>query len=510
MHDGVNPIASGFRDLNQFLYQPPSWGTKIELIKHLVLGGHNVLISVLGNAGGGKSAFSKLLHSNLEKKIKSVYLSATPSSERADFIRSLHMALSLEGECSLENCIRHIQTHQLHTLFIVDDAQYLSQDLIQEVVHLLQQQGVQSYIHICLISDFTMAPLLKRLAQGKCQEMIHTIELGSLTPEETTSYVYQRFLAQSGRFDDERLKQFYERTHGNLVEINAQLDDFFNPEKRTEKNYAQHKRPVQRYVMMGAAMLAAVGLGFILKPQTHQQDSVVELVVEDVAESMPLEKPMLMSQLPAYYEGAMRRKLSPAFIQRADLDDLQNSENDPPASSFVVMDKVLVIPKIIQTSAEKKQSASDGQDSKHPAQVATHIPRDSRDLGVGLNAPDISVKRQEARASSEHQALPPQNPAAKKSLKSHALQPDVQQAHYTIQLVASHRLEALRYFIKTHHLEGQAKIFKTQKQGRNWYILTLGDLGFRENAKQKVNHLPAHLTKLSPWVRPLSGLELVG
>lgn len=510
MNDGMNQTLSSCRDANQFLYQPPSWDAKIELIKHLVLGGHNVLISVLGGSGGGKSTFSTLLCSHLEKKVQSVSLSATPSFDRSEFIRSLHTAFKLEGDCTLENCIRQIQTHQIQTLLIVDDAQYLSQDFVQEVVQGLQQQGAPSYFHICLISDFTMAPLFKTLARDNCQDMIHTIELGNLTEKETTNYVYQRFLAQSGRFDRERLKQFYERTRGELVEVNAQLDHFFSPETPTKKNSAQHKKPVRRAVMMGAVILGAVGLGFSLKPQTHQRSDAIESVVEAVAALTPVEAPMLTSRLPAYNDGAMRRKLQPAFIQQVDLDGLQNMEEDPPASSLVVMDKVLVIPKVIQTSVEKKQVASDSQESQSSAQAIGDALAAAPDRSVGFGSPENAARPREAVVSAESQraALPKQ--AVKQSLQPNVHALPIAQTHYTVQLLAGQRLEALRYFIKLHQLEGQAQIFKTQKQGRNWYVLTLGDLGFQENAKRKAEQLPAHLTKITPWVRPLSGLESVG
>ncbi|WP_259431038.1 SPOR domain-containing protein [Coxiella burnetii] len=74
-------------------------------------------------------------------------------------------------------------------------------------------------------------------------------------------------------------------------------------------------------------------------------------------------------------------------------------------------------------------------------------------------------------------------------------------ASYTVQLMASVDLKAIKDFVKRHHLEGQTHYFHASYRGHQWYVLLYGAYKSQGEAKAAIQQLPQPLQKLRPWVK---------
>ncbi|KTD38091.1 SPOR domain-containing protein [Legionella oakridgensis] len=457
--------AKELSDNHASLFKPASWLTKIEFINQLVLG-TNVLISVLGEQGGGKSSFIELLQMNLDKRIRALSLAVTPLFDWTLFLSHLHTSLGCEHETTLNELIEKSRQSQTHTLVILDDAQYLSESFLDELLNALQQQGPQGYFHLCLVADGSLTAVLNKL-EGKYQDMIHSIELGPLNESETRAYVKHRLLAHPEFITDELLKQFYQLTEGNIVGINTQMPSFFNLIKPAPKN-----RRYLRLPMVAGVIVAALSIAFILQPNSPPTPSSTEPVIEV---ALPPEFPevaqadvALASEIPPYDVAASRQFLQPTELRRAELIVSNNEEDDITTDDFVVMDKVVVIPKVIQAKAE---------------------PVKAREVKTLNTQASISTVKQQKPVSVKLASM---------------------QDHYTIQLLASHSRAKLEHFAQLYHIKNQSRILRAKKPDGVWYVLTFGDYHQRDAARQAIMQLPQGLAKFKPWVRSFSELQNIG
>jgi DamX protein len=464
----VQPMLGLEEGETQPFFKPASWMTKIQFTKKLIQN-NNVIISILSEPNSGKTTFAKILTASLAPEVKSVLVTANPLFEPHVLMQQIAQALA----CTAENAtdlVTQINSDAAHVLLILDDAHFLPQAFIKELVEALQKLEV-SFLHIALVANFSLTAVLNNLSQ-LYTDAIHSIELGPLSAKETDNLLRDRFQGHpqvEALLTNDRVQQFFDLTEGSIVGINTQMAAFFN-DPAIEKNAIKRKKWVMPTV---AASILALGAVYYLQMFPSDSQPLVQIVNElpkpspKIEPDKPIqarieEEPILNSEIPEYTLAANHQALQPTSLRKINL--FENSTEGMPSvdDAFVVMDKVIVIPKVISSKAAK-----DGVSAVHKPQLPA--------------APTTTVQKSIAAANG-----------------------------YTIQLLASHRRNELLQFAKNHHIEGKIKILTAQNHGVNWYVLTYGNYNQRSLAKVAINNLPKTLAKLKPWIRDLKELKSSG
>ena len=470
MSDGTIRVLPERAQVVNEVFKPVSWLPKIDFIQRLILNNH-VLISLLGESGSGKTTFVHLLHEELSSQIKPYIIDASPSFDRTEFLVQARDLLAFSGKPSLCSFLAQSKEQEFHVLLIIDDAHNLSPVFIEELLKELQQ-GSDNHFHVLLASDFSLVNILNALGQDTYQDMIHSIELGPLSETETKSYVVQNLLPSPVAekiLTDKRIKQFCQLTEGNFLEINLQMKGFFSDE--TTK--LLRNESLSRYVNIAAGiLLATTTVAYI--GHSYFFSSVPTQVV-----SQPIKPPPNLvsiatapfetaysSDIPAYDVSAIRQALETTPLHQTELVAV-NQEDRAIDESLVVMNKVIVVPKVI------------ARPDVQPVLI------DKKSKKAVVNTSSSVVKKL----------------ALMKSAK------DV--GHYTVQLIASHNKNELKRFVQVHHIKGKTQVRRFQNQGVVWYVLTLGEYAQRQYALQAVNNLPKEITQFKPWVRSISDLKVV-
>ncbi len=471
MSDGVIRAAVEQTYDTHDIFKPISWLTKIEFINQLVLG-NNLLISVLGEHGSGKTTFSNMLYSMASSEINPYLLSASPLFTREYYLAEVAAQLHYHGDLSIAGVIEHCNTQQKRTLIIIDDAHYLPEDFISEILGALRLQDEQGCFNICLVSNRSMIPTLNKLALDN-EDMIHSIELGPLTERETKTYIEERLSKRQGtdvEVTDQQINQFYQLTEGNIVGINSQMIGFFGGRATNKPRVNNSLRPAG--IVGGVVVAALVGVMFLSQSQnlTPSEPLINQLPQPALSESTNVvtsDELALDSDIPAYDIDAVRQNVAAAPLRRSDLVAV-NTEDNASDDLMAVMDKVIVIPRVMHKQASKKTPQA------------------------GKSAPVVAKVMPKA--------------AGKQVLAKSA----VAQSRYTIQLLASHNKAELQRFALLHNVQGKTKILRTQVKGNAWYVLAFGEYGQHDQAKQAANKLPNELAALKPWVRAMSDLQKSG
>ena len=471
MYDGV--YEPKLDDLAE-IYQPASWLAKTDLINQSVFKS-NIMISVLAEQSGGKTVFSQMLRAKLNRSIKICFISADRLFVRDDFLKELGTYLDAGADFTIKDIITSCNAEQKHLMVMIDDAQWLSENVLVELLDGLKSQGKEGYFHLCLFSDFSMVKTTAKFADKNYKDLIHSVELGALSESETREFVLQR-LPQTPetelRITDERMKRFYELTEGSIVGINTQLIGFFG---NSSASLLKHKNTFLPYAgIMGLAVIAT-SIAYTLhsnKHVPHTKAPVTTVQAEGVLVPAPKnitpprqEKPVEMfftSNIPTYLTAARHQSMHVASMKRAEVIVVQEEVDDEAMSdSLVVMDSVIPVPKII-----------------------------------------VSPPKPKPKIKSSVQTPAPKKSAMNKNIKS--------SDKYTVQLIASRDLNELKHFIKQHNLKNQVKIRITENQGKDWYVLTMGEYTDSITAKKAALQMPKSLNHYKPWVRPIANLRSWG
>lgn len=108
-----------------------------------------------------------------------------------------------------------------------------------------------------------------------------------------------------------------------------------------------------------------------------------------------------------------------------------------------------------------------------------------------------------------HVGAKPITPKGMASEKASSYQPTITEKallqigshNYTLQLMGSHNLKAIREFVASHHLASKTQYYSTEYQGKKWYMLIYGEFGNAAQAEAAAESMPASLRRLHPWVK---------
>ena len=490
------------------LFKPGSWVSKIDFINHLILF-NNVLITVLSEKEGGKTSFSTLLQNNLDQQIKSISMTVTPPCNIEEIINDIASQLHLnnDSQTNIASIVAQINERKAHVLLVIDDAQHLPEPFIKEVMLAIKGQEDFGFFHLCLVSDYSVVAALNTLAVDQFNNLIHTIELGALNESETRTYVLQRAMNAhliNRPLSDLQYKQFYQLTKGNLAKINSSLESFIF--KCTTK---KKSNPMLTLKKTSIAVIAAVTVGFSfmyfdiidnkysISNLTTTLNSVIPTRTSDKLSDKPAfaNKEQFASQIASWQDSSTRQFVHNALPKKQILDDFEDGEQN--INTVALVDKVLVIPKV-KISTELFSPA--------PDQVAL----ESKLVPIKENNPMQFAKLEKNPLIQEKINIQNNIIAQKKVVAQKKSAAQSNTKRYTIQLVASHKINDVHRFRKNNNLVAKTVVRHFTNTKGTWYILTLGEYESRNKAFLKTKKLPAELAKLNPWIRPVSGLTNVG
>ncbi|QDQ39121.1 AAA family ATPase [Legionella geestiana] len=438
------------------VFKPASWMSCVNFINHLVAY-NNVLIALMAEKNGGKSTFIGLLKGHLDARVRCVSVDAATASSHALLVEDFHKALGFDLACEsgLDALVAEINRRQEPVLLLIDNAQELSDSLIETLLALLHQQGAQGCFHVCLAADTASMPSLNQLARGVFRDMIHTITLGPLSEAETRTYVSTR-LAPPGNarnWDfDKPMAEFYALTRGNVAQINARAAAYFSKSPR--------RRTFLRPGNTGYALLLimAMAAAFFWKAEVSQSRD---------AEPQSTSAAAL-----------------PSFLAPVAMKDAKATEDTPVQLASVIpplTDMALVQPlEVVEMRQNLARGDSVYEETEEVSAVLDKVVVAPKQIAL----PAVRAREELAMA---------QSPSPK--------------VVYTIQVLAGVHRDHLERVIRVYHLEKSATIHETRHHGKPWYILTLGNFQSSEAAQLALSQLPKQVVANRPWVRQLHVAE---
>ncbi len=79
--------------------------------------------------------------------------------------------------------------------------------------------------------------------------------------------------------------------------------------------------------------------------------------------------------------------------------------------------------------------------------------------------------------------------------------------HFTLQVLGSYSEQDVANYINSHKLKDKLVYYRSDRNGKHWYVALYGTYPTSKEAKAAIVDLPAELQKQNPWVKLLSSVQ---
>lgn len=491
----------------------------VEQLQHLLRYGPGLVV-LAGASGVGKETLVDYLLDELDPDLFDVAdLQANVMLSFQQLLtsleepwRSLH-PITLENYLELVPALAGAADEESKTLLcVVRDAEQLDGESIADLKALL---GVASGLPVKFLlvvgaPEIEHAPHIRALVEALPES--HVLYMDPLTPEQTAEYL--RFRLQSAglgsaTFNASQLDNIVRNSGGNLARINAVARELLLDAIPAQPVAA---RPVATspglpWLHIGALVaLVVVVAGLALLGDDQEPAG------GDVATTVPGNRIVLENAAQPVAESA------PAEDRFAEVARVAEQSNPPPPAASEPAS--VTVPGEPATPVAETQTGDQGTaDTIQPMSPSEPA------AGASIDSPAPPVA--DAVAPSVQPVVPELAPApvvdAPKPVKPAPAKPAVATtpagdartrwlqglppSHYVIQLLGASEEATLKRFLAQYPSLKQVTYYRTQRQGKPWFVVVQGDYPDYEAAKAGVKRLPAALQQQTPWVRKADAVQ---
>jgi DamX protein len=454
-------------------FSPPSLSSsqlkQLELLQHLSLYSE-LLIVVCAEKGMGKTFIAKSLIAVREIPDQSLMFEADSSLSYLDILHNLAQFLDLadladdiEGieQQVLSQCLHVSEAEQGSVLLIVDQAEQLSDEVLEDINQLALL--APHALHIMLLAPLGFDNEL--LALPEPQAPFHIMDLEPLADDEAVVLLLERFPQKE--WEAEQIDYVVQQSAGNPGKILYLAQKLLSGFKSPQETLETQKFPVIHAAAIALVAITLIGAYFYQKnspalptiPLVQELDVIASeptiakeglQIKENVGVAPVMEKVNSVEEVVSAEEALSVEEIDFNFPQTDTVDSVQNTDSnnevlEPPSAVAPVLSELVEPPKV------------------------------------------------EVNYSNDEQAL---------MLASNSA--------FVIQLFGSYSAESAQIFINAHATNTMKLLsYEANYNGKPWHVVIAGPFESREKALLQSQKLSAKLRNQKPWVRPISAIQLV-
>lgn len=520
-----SPFAQ--RSSPDLYFATPALRQRLDLIHHL-LESSGLLLVVVGPPGSGRSSFlAKVLEEAAGHWRCAPVTAASALGARALLERIMggldvpnRGTLEDEAEKRLRRLAEHLESlvarGELAVIF-VDDAGALEDDAIELVLQLaLRSESLGA--RIALAGDEALVHRILSIAdRGEVKDLVHLVELPTLTEEQAADYLHTR-LAVAGMpgdtpFSPDAVARIWRESQGRPRDINelaaAELVELALIASDDARRSRIRAVLMQWWKGVAVVSVATVMLGLavvLLPPQTPK-----------VGLSAP---PPLIKDL-AVPSSPTGRSFSsePGVVKKPKDDGARFIIHGDPVPTSAPVPKVETSP--VAGASDTAASAPREVITTQAFRGFAPLPREpdvAENRLAKLEGPSVAGKiKSKHRLLSNTARLEPLASGSKVKPAAGGPQPLNSRAihgaswvqeqppeSYTIQLMGTFDEAALRRFIAASGIGKRGAWFRSRHQGRAWFVAVYGSYPNRPAALAAARLLPKRIAPRKTWVRKVA------
>lgn len=470
----------------------------LEQLLHLCQFSHNLLV-VAGDYGVGKTRMAQALIDALDDADDICFVEGQITSNIDSVLAEVFAQFELSGQSGFSEFCKKKSEQDGLVVLIVDNAHHLTDDVILGLINLLQENQV-SRLHLVLFAE---PHLLDRLDNINAPDLVLTdLVLDKFSLNDAVDYLNFRmemadYLGPEV-FTEGKVEPWWRQSQGQLLPLHEHAQEKLLASVSSPKNFVSARSSkiiphiVATSVLVGGLLFGYLYLGRDASPQ------VVDKVVSVPAPVGPLihtaSSAHAISQSQVVIAGAASSSVS--SVERVSVAYkseglLPPGETDSAKSKVEPAVAQSVVPLVQTNSLERSSAQKIVQVSSQQASKKIALSKSS--LASSLPHPKgahIDVARSISPLSEQEQTI----------LTWGA-------SEFTLQLVGLSSEKSARDFIAMQANKKDLLLFKSLRQGKDWFVVVTGRFPSSAKARQAALNLPPAQIQASPWPREVKVIQ---
>lgn len=531
-----------FEDYSQFaMYYPVGhWQSHLKYLQGFCRGSQPLLL-IEGEFGIGKSMLlaqflTQLSDDTIAYQIKGRSV-ITAAQLIAEVAQGFQLPMVLSQPTLLQQMdaeLATLQRMQKTCLLVIDDADLLPTETLAALIHLTTAQNKNDiHLYLLLSCELDLQNHLETIAKEQGYLLYFpALTLVPLDLDETKNYIKHRMTKAglSGKFpfDKEMIACIYELSGGVPGRINRvaqqMLIDLLKPSEERlpllRKKEGNHLFLKSGYLqIMTFSLLFLIVLGVFLfhqqKPWRPETRIAVNLPLQFAAEKKPTVDAAITVP-----------KVNNSQLRHVEAEVIAGNNPAPAMSETVVPHSDLAANNIALNqairSAMQENNASPNHTAAEKNSESNVIEKNVENVAANSVAPSTSTTALSSNAvaspahdqeniKTEENSVPSKS-SALISVPPHSLNKEQQKilalSGYTLQLLGSRNPADLKRFISANKISSQHVMqFKTEFQGKPWYVLIYGNYSSVSEARLAMKKLTKSMRSSHVWVRPMASVH---
>ncbi len=510
------------RKNQQDCFITPELTHRIELILHL-LEYSNKLVVVKGELDSGKTTFFEELSRQDESNLVIRNFTVSAVTNINDIYRALidgsrldELQESKYGPEELNQWLTRCQNKQEIPALLIDNADLLNEDLLNQLFTILKNANEASALHICLFCEPSFLEQLEESGINQDDsESLHIVEMPNLSEKQTEQYIRNHYPTNNSTdlnlFDEKTIKQIHRISHGLPGRINALCEQYLDdPAKQPE--VVKEKKPSVNIralfiknkliiIVVVLLMFLSVGIATILQhAEKTEVKQTIKLNLPKLNEEETKPDDLVEIEVPEELEPepVTIEELSPSVIPEIakDLKDKSGVSVYNEAGHLVARESDM------QTATEE---AVEEELIEEVIEESVPFTNTTTESTVGT-IPEPEPEPEQTLP--EPVKVPEPKPEPEPTVKDIKWLIKQDPKKYVLQLIGAYEQETidvyLRAFKDTDH---KIISFTASNKGKEWHVLVYGLYENRDQAVAAIEGLPTRAKLMAPWPRTVQSIK---
>lgn len=464
----------------------------------------NSLIVVSGEYGVGKTRLAHALMDALPEDNGVSYLPVKANEGTEELLGAIveDLELAFEGESSRATLLRTLnefmQVDPLEdealAVVVIDNAHLLQQDFLQAIAQLLQKNPKQNRLHIVLLGEPSLMDQLENCdLEGV---LLNDFSLQPFSLGESVDYLNFRMEMADYLgpeiFTESMVNPWWRQAQGQLNVLHELAQErLLESVVAPVSGMPKRGLPVIHVVAI-AVLITVVGVLFLYMGDDSGQSAV---------------KPKIIATSPVTSTPNLTSTSTPVEPLMQTLPNASDTATQTATQASIAVEEERIVPLAEISSRPAVNQPAQAQ----PAQVAatTISAQPARPSVVAAIPPEV---REEPKPITE--PVTPKPVAVEKPIAPTSTKTSQEQtilgwpgSHHTIQLIGVSTEKAARDYVAAQSNKKDLLIFKSKRQGKNWFVVITGHYPNVAQARQAISGLPATQRNAGPWPRELKVIQ---
>lgn len=512
----------------------------LDQLLHLCQFSNNLLI-VLGSYSVGKTRMAQALIDALDDADDICFLEGQITSTFDSLMTGVLDQFELPDiETFTEFVKRQSDTDGLAVL-IIDNAHHLTDDVLLQLINLMSS-GQDTRVHIVFFAESHLLPRIQDLNIGNI--VLSDFQLIKFSLAETVDYLNFRmemadYLGPEV-FTESMVEPWWRQSRGQLLELHECAQDKLlastassSSPPRRHVNYGKKTLPVPH--MVGAAALGAVlimGLIYWSGDSSSSHKEPPKLAA--IPASKPLEQSQSVTVSQAAVSAPSVAQTSIAANAAPTSPPIETNEEPVKSAAPAATTTTAAVANVAASSAAQVQSvpvpaSQVVKENVIPLVKTNSLPASELPTKVSSASAVKEVKKVEvppekvekiekekvvAKKIEAQVVSPPPASVPTKSVPETVGYSEQEktllswsESDFTLQLVGLSSEKAARDFIAQQPNRKDLLLFKSLRQGKDWFVVVTGRYPSSASARQAAQQLPESQKKATPWSRDLKTIQ---